>query len=180
LRIHCVSGVIAGAAWADWLAQGTAGNVAGMRLLVRTLPGLGQAGIPSEPIAAARRLDTKSERKRLMTSFARGARAILAVSALVLGAAAAFADQFDAKKFFDKLQAEGNSMSKDFDAKKFFDKLQAEGNSAEKKIDAKAFFDRLAAEGNSMSKDFDAKKFFDKLQAEGNKSLIPPMVAMPK
>ena len=58
------------------------------------------------------------------------ARVALVASALVAGIGAAQAQQFDAKKFFDRLQAEGNSAPKDFDAKKFFDKLQAEGNSS--------------------------------------------------
>ena len=107
-------------------------------------------------------------------------RVVVAASALVIGMSTAFAEGFSPTKFFERLQAEGNSAPKDFDAKKFFDKLQAEGNSDTKKIDAKAFFDKLQAEGNSMPKDFDAKKFFDKLQAEGNSNVMPPMVAMPK
>ena len=113
-------------------------------------------------------------------SIAALARVVLTASALANGIAAAHAQTFDAKKFFDRLQAEGNSMNKDLDANKFFDKLAAEGNSATNKIDAKTFFEKLQAEGNSMSRDFDAKKFFDKLAAEGNAHMIPPMVEVPK
>jgi hypothetical protein len=115
-----------------------------------------------------------------MKPIAALARVVLTALALAIGIAAANAQTFDAKKFFDRLQAEGNSMSRDFDAKKFFDKLAAEGNSATNKIDAKTFFERLQAEGNSMNRDFDAKKFFDKLAAEGNAHMIPPMVEVPK
>jgi len=106
------------------------------------------------------------------------ARAALTASVLVLGMAVANAESFDAKKFFDKLAAEGASMPKEFDAKKFFDKLAAEGSS-DTKFDAKTFFDKLASEGAAMPKDFDAKKFFDKLAAEGSSSM-PPMVDVKK
>ena len=75
--------------------------------------------------------------------------AVIVASAIALGAAGAHAEQFDAKKFFDKLAADGASMPAGFDAKKFFDKLAADGASEQKKLDAKAFFDKLAAEGAS-------------------------------
>jgi hypothetical protein len=108
-------------------------------------------------------------------------RAVLVASALAFGAVSASAQEFDAKKFFDKLAAEGASVPASFDAKKFFDKLQADGASDQKKLDAKTFFDKLAAEGASMPKDFDSKKFFDKLQADGaSSSMMPPMVDMKK
>ena len=57
------------------------------------------------------------------------ARVVFAATALTFGMAAAQAEPFDGKKFFEKLSAEGASMPKDFDSKKFFDKLQAEGSS---------------------------------------------------
>ena len=110
-------------------------------------------------------------------------RAIIAASALVLGAGFAYAEPaqpFNPTKFFERLAAEGNSTPKGFDAKKFFDKLAAEGNSDTKKLDAKTFFDKLAAEGNSLPKDFDVKKFCAKLAAEGNPTVIPPMVEVQK
>jgi hypothetical protein len=123
---------------------------------------------------------TQQENTMIIKSVLGATRIVVAASALVIGMGMAHAETFNPSKFFERLQAEGNSAPKDFDAKKFFDKLQAEGNSDTKKIDAKTFFDKLQAEGNSMPKDFDAKKFFDKLQAEGNSNVMPPMVAMPK
>jgi hypothetical protein len=113
----------------------------------------------------------------MIKSLSGAARAALVAGVLAFGAVSANAQQFDAAKFFEKLQAEGAAMPKGFDAKKFFDKLQAEGSS--NKLDAKAFFDKLQADGAAMPKDFDAKKFFDKLQAEGS-SVMPPMVDMKK
>jgi uncharacterized glyoxalase superfamily protein PhnB len=111
-------------------------------------------------------------------SFSTLTRALVIATAVSVGALAASAQGFDAKKFFDRLQAEGSSVPAGFDARKFFDKLQAEGSS--NKLDAKTFFEKLAAEGASMPKGFDAKKFFEKLQAEGSSSMMPPMVDMKK
>ncbi|MGE5510263.1 MAG: hypothetical protein ACM31O_03310 [Bacteroidota bacterium] len=95
--------------------------------------------------------------------------------ALAMGPAAAQQSSFDSKKFFDKLQAEGVSMSTDFDAKRFFDKLQAEGVSDSRPLDAKTFFDKLQAEGVSVPSGFDRKKFFDTIEAQG--VAAPSMVA---
>ena len=45
------------------------------------------------------------------------ARVVFAATALTFGMAAAQAEPFDGKKFFEKLSAEGASMPKDFDSK---------------------------------------------------------------
>ena len=87
-------------------------------------------------------------------------RIALVASALILGAVTAHAESFDARKFFDKLAAEGASMPVGFDAKTFFDKLAAEGASDKRPIDARAFFDKLASEGASMPVGFDSKEVF--------------------
>ncbi len=107
------------------------------------------------------------------------ARLGFAALALACNIVFAHAQSFDAKKFFDKLAAEGATMPKNMDAKAFFDKLAADGASDSKKLDTKTFFDKLAAEGANIPKDFDTKKFFDKLKAEGA-SAMPPMIDMSK
>jgi hypothetical protein len=75
--------------------------------------------------------------------------AILAsvIIALTAGSAIAQSSNFDARKFFDRLQLEGASMPASFDAQKFFDKLRAEGASVPAQLDGKVFLNKIRSEG---------------------------------
>jgi hypothetical protein len=70
--------------------------------------------------------------------------------------------EFNAKAFFDKLEAE----KKSFDSKAFFERLAAEAKS---NIDAKKLFEKLESEAKS-NETFDASKLWARLQAEAKSS----------
>ncbi len=99
---------------------------------------------------------------------------ILALSASTAGAQSG---NFDARKFFERLQLEGASVPASFDGKAFFEKLQMEGASSSKPLSAEEFFAKLRAEGASVPTAFDGKSFMDKVRSE---ELLPPLVALPR
>jgi hypothetical protein len=92
--------------------------------------------------------------------------AIAAILSVVSSAPARADAAFDAKKFWERLDAERRSSSGAFDAKAFFEKLDAERRSYNKPLDARSVLARLEAEGVKMPSEFDARKFFEKLDAE--------------
>lgn len=99
---------------------------------------------------------------------------ILALSA---GTAGAQSGNFDARKFFERLQLEGASIPASFDGRAFFDKLQLEGASSSKPLTAEEFFEKLRAEGASVPTAFDGKSFMSKVRSE---EMLPPLVAIPR
>ena len=99
------------------------------------------------------------------------------IIALSTGAAVAQSGSFDARKFFERFEAEGASMPANFDARKFFDQLQLDGASSSKPLSAEEFFEKLRAEGASVPTQFDSKAFISKVRSEG---MLPPVVAVPK
>src|SRR5690606_15298598 len=98
------------------------------------------------------------------------------ILALVSTTALAQSSNFDARKFFDRLQLEGASVPANFDARAFFDRLQMEGASSSKPLSAEEFFERLRAEGASVPTQLDRKEFMNKVRSEG---MLPPDVAVP-
>lgn len=98
------------------------------------------------------------------------------VLALTAGTAVAQSGNFDARKFFDRLQLEGASVPASFDARAFFDKLQLEGASSSRPLTAEEFFEKLRAEGASVPTKFDSKAFMTKIWSE---DMLPPVVAIP-